>query len=59
MVLSTDFLLNLVDADVGHLAVLVEDLGKLLEGGAAGLDVEEVDEDELAEDPDLVFADLV
>jgi hypothetical protein len=44
----------LVDVEVCDFGVLaVKDLGDLFEGWAAGLDVEEVDEDELAEYPDL------
>lgn len=33
--------------------VAVDDLGELLEGGALGLDVHDVDEDELGSDPAL------
>lgn len=45
---------DLVHVDLGDLGVLaVEDLGDLLERGAAGFDVEEVDEDEFEGDPAL------
>ena len=47
-------LLQLIQVDVGHGRVLaVDDLGQLLERGAARLDVHEVDEAELEEDPAL------
>ena len=38
---------------MGRCIVAVEDLGDLLEGWAVGFDVEEVDEDEFAEVPEL------
>ena len=43
-----DLLLDLAEVDVRDGVVAVEDTGDVLEGGAFGLDVEEVDEDELA-----------
>lgn len=47
-------LLGLVVLDIGDLgAITVEDPGNLLQGRSLGLDVEEVDEDELDSDPDL------
>ena len=43
-----------MNVDVGDLGVLsVDDLGKLLQGGAPSLNVHEVDKDELEEDPAL------
>jgi hypothetical protein len=40
---------------MGHGCILtVEDLGQLFESRSASLDVEEVDEEKLNEDPDLV-----
>lgn len=53
---SEAILANLVDVHNGNLGlVAVEDLGNLLESGTLGLDVEENDEDEFEEDPDLVM----
>lgn len=53
-VLFRRLLLDLVHVQVRDLGVLaVEDLGEFLERWAAGLDVEEVDECEFDEDPDL------
>lgn len=49
-----DLLLDLLEVDVGGRVVSVEDARNLLEGGALGLDVEEVDEDEFAQVPDGV-----
>lgn len=47
-------LLDLADVDVGNVGlVAVDDLGELLESGALGLDVHEVDEAEFEEDPAL------
>jgi hypothetical protein len=47
-------LLDLVDVDVCQVGVgAVEDAANLLEGGALGLDVDKVDEDELDEVPKL------
>jgi len=44
---------------VGNLGlVAVDDLGELLEGGALGLNVHEVDEDKLKEDPALFSSEL-
>lgn len=52
--LGMDVLLDLVEVDVGDDGIgSVEDLGNLLEGRALGLDVEEVDEDELDKVPEL------
>ena len=53
--MEVDLLLNLIQINVcnGSL-VAVKDLGQLLERGTAGLDVEEVHEHELDEDPDGV-----
>jgi len=53
--LSMDLLLNLVDIDMRDLSRLtIEDLCNLFECGTACLDVEEVDENKLDEDPDCV-----
>lgn len=47
-------LLDLVDVDMSDLGlVAIDDLGQLLEGGSLGLDVHEVDEAQLEEDPAL------
>ena len=47
-------LLDLVDVDAGNVGVVaVDNLGKLLEGRAFGLDVHEVHKDELDKDPAL------
>ena len=52
--LIVDVLLNLVEIQVGNLSTLtIEDLGEFLESGTAGLDVKEVDEEELEEVPDV------
>jgi hypothetical protein len=48
-----DLLLDLGEVDVSHGVLAVEDLGDLLEGGALGLDEDEVDPDELDEIPEL------
>jgi hypothetical protein len=46
---------NLIHINMGHGCILtVEDLGQLFESRSASLDVEEVDEEKLNEDPDLV-----
>ena len=46
--------LNLLDVNVSDLGILaVEDLGDLLEGGALGLDIEEANEEEFDENPNL------
>jgi hypothetical protein len=46
---------NLIHINMGHGCILtVEDLGQLYESRSASLDVEEVDEEKLNEDPDLV-----
>lgn len=43
-----------VEVDAGDLGlVAVDDFGQLLEGRAAGLDVHEVDKDDLTENPAL------
>ena len=48
-------LLDLVEVEVRDLGVVaVDDLGQLLERRAPGLDVHEVDEAQLQEDPALV-----
>lgn len=53
---SEAILANLVGVHNGNLGlVAVEDLGNLLESGTLGLDVEENDEDEFEEDPDLIM----
>ena len=50
--LIVDVLLNLMEIQMGNLSTLtIEDLGEFLESGTAGLDVEEVDEEELEEVP--------
>lgn len=55
VMLSVEILLNLMEVQVRNLSTLtVEDLGEFLERGAAGLDVEEVDEEELEKVPDCV-----
>ena len=47
-------LLDLVDVDLSDLGlVAIDDLGQLLEGGALGLNVHEVNEAQLEEDPAL------
>jgi len=46
-------LLDLGEADVGHGVVAVEDARDLLERGALGLDVDEVNPDELECVPEL------
>ncbi len=48
-----DILFDLPHVDARHGVHAVEDVGDLLQSGALGLDVEEVDEDELEEIPDL------
>ncbi len=53
--LDRDVLGDGVDVDAAHGGVVpVDDLGELLEGGTAGLDVHGVDEDELDENPALL-----
>lgn len=53
---SVKLLLNLVQIDMSDLGVLaVKNLGQLFQGRALGFDVEEVDEEELDEDPDLKY----
>lgn len=53
-------LLDLVNVKVGDFGILtIEDLGELLERGALGLNVKEVDEEELEEDPDSVESDEI
>lgn len=50
-----NLLLELVEVEAGHGGfVAIDDLGQLLESRATGLDVHEVDEDELEEDPALL-----
>lgn len=49
-------LANLVIVDKGNLSLVsVEDLGNLLESRPLGLDVEEGNEEEFDEDPDLIM----
>jgi len=50
---GVQLLLDLGEADVGHGVVAVEDARNLLEGRALGLDVDEVDPDELERVPEL------
>jgi hypothetical protein len=46
--------LDSLEINVGNLGlVTIEDLGNLLKGRAAGLDVEDTDKDEFEEDPTL------
>jgi len=53
-VTGIEFFFNLVNIHMRDSRVLsVDDLGQLFEGGAFGLDKEEVDKDEFNEDPDL------
>jgi len=53
--LARDLVLDLLEADVGDLGIVaIDDLSQLLEGRALGLDVHEVDEDELEADPEGV-----
>ena len=53
--MDLDLLLDLADIDVGNIGVVtIDDLGELLESGALGLDVHEVDEGELESDPALL-----
>ena len=50
-----DGVLNLLKVNVSNLSlVAIKDLGNLLEGGAASLNIEDGDEDEFEEDPALV-----
>lgn len=52
--LDLGLLLDLVEVELRDCGVVaVDDLGELLEGGALGLDVHDVDEDELEGDPAL------
>lgn len=48
-----DFLLHLVEIDVGNGILAVENTCDVLEGGAFCLHIEEVDEGELAQIPQL------
>ena len=52
--LRLHLLLDLLKGQVGNGLLAVEDASDLLQGRALGLDVEEVDEDKLAEVPQLV-----
>lgn len=53
---SEGILSNLVSINDGDLSfVTIEDLGDLFESRALSLDVEEDDEDELKEDPNLMI----
>lgn len=50
---------DLLKIDVGNIGVLtIKDLSDFLESGTLGLDVEEADEAELDEDPDLLTVKL-
>lgn len=52
--LDSSLLLDLLEVQLRDGGVVaVDDLGELLEGGALGLDVHDVDEDELGSDPAL------
>lgn len=52
-------LLDLADVDVTDLSLItIDDLGQLLEGGALGLNVHEIHEAELEEDPALWVKEL-
>lgn len=54
MLVNLHLLLDLVNIDVGNIRLIaINDLGKLLERGALGLDVHEEDKDELGGDPAL------
>jgi len=54
LLVDVGLLLDLADVDVSDSSlVTIDDLGKLLKGGALGLNVHEVHEAELEEDPDL------
>ena len=51
--------LDLLKVDVSNLSLItIEDLGDLLESGAASLDVEYGDEDKFEEDPALVHVSI-
>lgn len=50
-------LLDLLQVDLSDGLLTIEDLGDLFEGGAVGLDVDEVDEDELDKVPELFDID--
>ncbi len=50
---EVNLLLDLLEVDVGNGVLAIEDLGDLLEGGSLGLNVDEVDPDELDEVPEL------
>lgn len=52
--LNLNLLLHLVEIDMGNGILAVEDTGDLLECGALGLGVEEVDEDKLDSVPEGV-----
>ena len=54
--LKVNLLLDLLKVDVGNGVLTVEDLSDLLEGGSLGLNVDEVDPDELDEVPELCIA---
>lgn len=52
---NLNFLLDLLKINMRHLGIItIKDLGQLLESGAPGLNVEEVDKAELDEYPDRV-----
>lgn len=59
LLVDLGLLLDLVDVDLANGSILaIDELGQLLESGALGLDVHEVDEGELEEDPALGGAEL-
>lgn len=54
MMTGSNLFFNFMQINVGHGCIItVEDLGQLFESRSASLDVEEVDEQKLNEDPDL------
>jgi hypothetical protein len=54
LLVDLSLLLDLVDIDVANLGLItIDDLGELLEGGALGLNIHEVDEGEFEENPAL------
>lgn len=59
---SMHLFLDLVKINVGNSVSTIEDLGNLLQGWALSLDVDKINEDELAEVPELqekVLAELI
>lgn len=56
---SEGFLPNLIGVNDSDLSLIaIEDLGDLLESRALGLNVEEDDEAEFEEDPDLAYVSM-